>query len=164
MSQTLLPHLSLPLYFQPTCQPHCYLMALLVEAEMGEKRREKKKGVKNRRRTLHSQTKPLPRKKKALLVPLFKMNRSISLSCLKQKSGLQQWKWDKNLKKKKSLCRLESSTLPCVSFRALERLNQCRRQLEAVGEELQGASLQSLSGEMWTDRFICRKVMNFSYS
>lgn len=37
----------------------------------------------------------------------------------------------------KSLWRLESSTLPCVSFRALECLNQCRRQLEAVGGELQ---------------------------
>lgn len=39
MSQTLLPHLLLPLYFLPTCQLHCHLMALLVRAGMGAGRK-----------------------------------------------------------------------------------------------------------------------------
>lgn len=69
----------------------------------------------------------------------------------RKKRGLQQWKWDKN--KKKGLWRLESSTLPCVSFRALECLNQCRRQLEAVGDELQGGGpASSLSPGSYMDR------------
>lgn len=138
-------------YFQPTCQLHCYLMALLVEAVDG-------RGEKNTRRTLHSRAKPLPlkkkNKKKDLVSASFQNEwKSFSLSCLKkrkEKRGLQQWKWDKN--KKKGLWRLESSTLPCVSFRTLECLNQCRRQLEAVGDELQGGAASSLSPGSYMDR------------
>lgn len=90
------------------------------------------RGEGNRRRTLHSQVKPLPQKKKTqlLLVPLFTMTGSIFPPLFKKKRGLQQWK-------------IRVSHPP---LRALGRLNQCRRQLEAEGDELQGASPQSLSG------------------
>lgn len=82
-------------------------------------------------------------------------------SLVEQKEGFSS---GSETKIKKSLQRLESSTLPCVSFRALECLNQCRRQLEAVGDELQGGSPQSLSGSLRTDLFIWRKVMNSTKS
>lgn len=76
-------------------------------------------------------------------MPLFKLNGSVFSPLLKKKRerGLQQRSSETKIK---SLCRLESSSLPCVSFRTLERLNQCRRQLEAVGDEPQGAKPQSL--------------------
>lgn len=101
-------------------------------------------------------------KKKPLLVPLFKMNRRVFalFFFFFFKEGFSS---GSETKIKKSRWRLESSTLPCVSFRALECLNQSRRQLEAVGDELQGGSLQSPPGELWTDLFICGKVMTFSY-
>ncbi len=100
------------------------------------------RGEKNRRRTLHSQAKPLPQKKKSLVSASFLNEWKSFPSLVEKKEGFSSGSETKI----KSLWRLEPSTLPCVSFRALERLNQWRRQLEAVGDELQGASLQSLSG------------------
>lgn len=155
MSQTLLPHLSLPLYFQPTCQLHCYLMASLVEAEMGERRKtDLEPSIQGPNLYLRKQNKNLvsaPFQNEWKSFPLWSNKKRASAVEVRQKL-------------KKSLWRLESSTLPCVSFRALECLNQCRRQLEAVGDELQGGSLQSLSGSLWTDLFIWRKVMNSTKS
>lgn len=43
------------------------------------------RGEKNRRRTLHSQAKPLPQKKKALLVLLFEMNGRVFTPLFKKK-------------------------------------------------------------------------------
>lgn len=90
MSQTLLPHLSLPLYFWPTCQLHCYLMALLVEAEMGEERKA------DADLSIHGPNLYL-RKKKNLVSASFQAEWK-SFPSLVQERGLQQWKWDKNKK------------------------------------------------------------------
>lgn len=72
--------------------------------------------------------------KKPLLVPLFIFNGSVfSLSFKKKEFFSGEWETEI-----KSLWRLDSSTLPCVSFRALERLNQWRRQLDSSGGRAAG--------------------------
>lgn len=157
MSQTLPPHLSHPLHFLPTCQPLRPLTALLVEAEMREEREAAAEPT-------HSQTnlhlcREKVRKKSSRLVSAFSLTEWENFSSLhflfflKEKrvseSGENEMKSEsemkiKIIKKKRSSRELEPSTLPCVSFRSLECLNQCRRQLEAVGDELRGSRFQSL--------------------
>ena len=129
---------------------------------MGEERRKK-----NRCRSLHSQAEPLPPKKekknKNLVSASFQSEWKRFPSLVQKKRRLQRWKWDKN--KKKSLWRLESSTLPCVSFRALERLKPMQETAWSSGGRAAGGRAFSLS--LGSDGQICSfagKVMNYSYS
>lgn len=120
------------------------------QAEVGEEREK-------RRETLHSQDKPFAEEKKKKPYQC-KLNESVFPPLFKKRGSCSE-----SETKIKSLQRLESSTLACVSFRALERLNQCRRQLESVGDNFCWADLQFLSGQLQTELFIYRKVINRSF-
>lgn len=105
------------------------------------------RGERNRRETLHSQDKPFAERKKSLISANWM--KAFSLPCLKKRGSCSE-----SETKIKSLQRLESSTLACVSFRALERLNQCRRQLESVGTTFVGPTFSFSPGS-------CRQSCSF---
>lgn len=124
MSQTLLPHLLLPLYFLPTCQLHCHLMALLVWAGMGAGRKTGAE-LSIHRQTFTSAEGVGGGGGKSLVSASF-LNEWESFPSLLflflflKKEGFSKWKWDKNKKKKSAeirvfhppLCLFQSTWMP----------------------------------------------------